>query len=125
MNLPSRQVPRRAKMPPRWPSDRSWAARGGLGPLLVALGPVLGRSWLLLATLGSILVRLATLLGPLGSLLVALGPLWVRSRGGGTQIDWDRLKLGQGSFAIYRSKHGISTALLTPCLVALITTYQP
>ena len=60
--LPSRDVPKRAKMPPRWPPDCSWAALGsllvGLEALLAALGP---------------------LLAPLGALLFALEPLWNRT----------------------------------------------
>ena len=65
-------APKCRKMAPRWFQEPSW-------PLLVALGPLLGRSWPLLAALGSLLVSWADLgasWGDLGAILSDLGRSW-------------------------------------------------
>ena len=71
-------APKCRKMAPRSFQEPSW-------PLLVALGPLLGRSWPLLAALGSLLVRLEPLpadlgasWGDLGAVLKTLGAMRVK-----------------------------------------------
>ena len=117
------------------PKTSQDASKMAFGLLLVRSGSLLGRSWLLLGCSWPLLARSRSVLGRSWPLL---GPSWRflnrswsllgRSGcdpGGGTQITTQRLRKSQGSFAIYPSKDGISTALsiylsIDPVLVALI-----
>ena len=85
-----------------------------LGPLLAALGLLLAALRWLMVTLEPLLAALGSLLVPLGPLLVPLGPLLGRTRPAAPNLTRPVLKAfksGRGSFAIYFSKQGISTAL--------------
>ena len=63
--MPPRHDPERAKMPPRYPSDRSWAALGRSWAALGRSWAGLGRSWVALGSLLAALGRSWPLLGPL------------------------------------------------------------